>query len=136
MGFIRVWGTVSGLTRVIVSVIMRLAGLLNMLTQTRSPSKKSFSRACSPKRSKGPYLGHILLSVQVSMQELQGPFLCLGSFGVECPPDCCGFPKLGGVPLILEGPHNKDYRILGSILGPPYFGKLPYPVVLIGMDAA
>ena len=23
------------------------------------------------------------------------------------------------------GPHNKDYSILGSILGSPYFGKLP-----------
>ena len=23
-------------------------------------------------------------------------------------------------------PHNKDYSILGSILGSPYFGKLPY----------
>ena len=24
------------------------------------------------------------------------------------------------------GPYNKDYSILGSILGSPYFGKLPY----------
>ena len=24
------------------------------------------------------------------------------------------------------GPKNKDYSILGSILGSPYFGKLPY----------
>ena len=23
------------------------------------------------------------------------------------------------------GPHNKGYSILGSILGPPYLGKLP-----------
>ena len=23
-------------------------------------------------------------------------------------------------------PHNKDYSILGSILGSPYFGKLPF----------
>ena len=23
-------------------------------------------------------------------------------------------------------PHNKDYGILGSILGSPYFAKLPY----------
>ena len=23
------------------------------------------------------------------------------------------------------GPHNKDYNNLGSILGSPYFGKLP-----------
>ena len=27
---------------------------------------------------------------------------------------------------LFEGPHNKDYSILGSILGSPYFGKLPY----------
>ena len=33
------------------------------------------------------------------------------------------FPKLG-VPF--GGPHNKDYSILGSILGSPHFGKLPY----------
>ena len=24
------------------------------------------------------------------------------------------------------GPNNKDYSILGSILGSPHFGKLPY----------
>ena len=24
------------------------------------------------------------------------------------------------------GPNNKDYSIMGSILGSPYFGKLPY----------
>ena len=29
-----------------------------------------------------------------------------------------------GVPF--WGPNNKDYSILGSILGSPYFGKLPY----------
>ena len=34
-----------------------------------------------------------------------------------------GFPKLG-VPF--GGPYNKDYSILGSILGSPYFRKLPY----------
>ena len=27
---------------------------------------------------------------------------------------------------LFGGPHNKDYSILGSILGSPYFGKLPY----------
>ena len=26
----------------------------------------------------------------------------------------------------LGGPHNKDYSILGSILGSPHFGKLPH----------
>ena len=35
-----------------------------------------------------------------------------------------GFPKLG-VPF-LGTPHNKDYSILGSILGSPYIGKLPF----------
>ena len=27
---------------------------------------------------------------------------------------------------LFGGPHNKDYTILGSILEPPYLGKLPY----------
>ena len=27
---------------------------------------------------------------------------------------------------LFGGPNNKDYSILGSILGSPYFGKLPY----------
>ena len=31
---------------------------------------------------------------------------------------------------LFGGPHNKDYSILGSILGSPYFGKLP----VIGMQ--
>ena len=35
---------------------------------------------------------------------------------------CGGFLKLG-VPF--WGPHNKDYSILGSILGSAYLGKLP-----------
>ena len=33
-----------------------------------------------------------------------------------------GFPKLGD---LFGDPYNKDYSILGSILGSPYFGKLP-----------
>ena len=33
-----------------------------------------------------------------------------------------GFPKLG-VPF--GGPYNKDYSILGSVLGSPYSRKLP-----------
>ena len=33
-----------------------------------------------------------------------------------------GFPNLG---YIFGGPYNTDYSILGSILGSPYFGKLP-----------
>ena len=34
------------------------------------------------------------------------------------------FPKIRGT--LFGGPHNKDYSILGSILGFTYFGKLPY----------
>ena len=33
------------------------------------------------------------------------------------------FPKIRGT--ILEGLYNKDYSILGSILGCPYVGKVP-----------
>ena len=29
------------------------------------------------------------------------------------------------------GPNSKDYSILGSILGSPYFGKLPYIVQVV-----
>ena len=35
-----------------------------------------------------------------------------------------GFPKLGG--YLFGGPHNKDYSILGAMLGSPYLWKLPY----------
>ena len=38
--------------------------------------------------------------------------------------DIWGFPKTKGYHF--EGPKNKDYSILGSILGSPYLGKLPY----------
>ena len=34
-----------------------------------------------------------------------------------------GFPKIRG--YLFGGPIKKDYSILGSILGSPYFGKLP-----------
>ena len=34
-----------------------------------------------------------------------------------------GFPKIRGT--LFGGLNNKDYSILGSILGSPYFGKLP-----------
>ena len=34
-----------------------------------------------------------------------------------------GFPQIRGT--LLGGPHNKDYSVLVSILGFPYFGKLP-----------
>ena len=35
-----------------------------------------------------------------------------------------GVPKIRGT--FLGGPYNKDYSILGSRLGSPYFGRLPY----------
>ena len=38
--------------------------------------------------------------------------------------DIWEFPKIRGT--FSEGPYNKDYSILGSILGSPYSGKLPY----------
>ena len=34
-----------------------------------------------------------------------------------------GFPKIAG--YVIGGPKNKDHSIWGSILGSPYFGKLP-----------
>ena len=34
------------------------------------------------------------------------------------------FPKIRGT--ILGGPYDKAYSILGSILGSPSFGKLPF----------
>ena len=34
-----------------------------------------------------------------------------------------GVPKIGGT--FFGGPYNKDYSILGSILGYPDLGKLP-----------
>ena len=30
---------------------------------------------------------------------------------------------------LIGGPHSKDYSILGSIFGSPYFGKLAYNAV-------
>ena len=36
-----------------------------------------------------------------------------------------GVPKTRGTFLGVPGPHNKDYSILGSILGSPDFEKLP-----------
>ena len=35
-----------------------------------------------------------------------------------------GFPKIGG--YLFGDPHNKDCSILGSIVGSPYSGKLPF----------
>ena len=41
---------------------------------------------------------------------------------ITLPGVCGGFPKLG---YPFGGPHIKDYSMLGSTLGSPYFGKLP-----------
>ena len=46
------------------------------------------------------------------------PYKCLG-FRYSW-----GFPKIRGT--LFESPNNKDCNILGSILGSPYFGKLPF----------
>ena len=35
--------------------------------------------------------------------------------------ECAGRPT-----LVRGSPYNKDYSILGSIMGSPHFGKLPY----------
>ena len=40
-----------------------------------------------------------------------------------------GFPKIKGT--LFACPYNKDYSILGSILGSPYFGRLPYMYIHI-----
>ena len=39
-------------------------------------------------------------------------------------------PKKG---YLFRGPNNKDYSILGSILGSPYLGKLPYTLTKKGL---
>ena len=43
-----------------------------------------------------------------------------GGFGFKI----WGFPKIRCT--LLGGPHNKEYSILGSRLGSPYFGKEPF----------
>ena len=46
-----------------------------------------------------------------------------------------GSPKNNGkIMVTFWGPHNKDYNILGSILGSPYSGKLPKKV--LGLKAS
>ena len=42
--------------------------------------------------------------------------------GLELVQDKVGFSNCG---YLIGGPPNKDYSILGSILGYPCFGKLP-----------
>ena len=49
-----------------------------------------------------------------------------GSLNPLKPKQYGGFPKLGVPGTFFWGPHNKDYSILGSILGFPHFGKVPY----------
>ena len=39
-----------------------------------------------------------------------------------------GFPKIRAT--FFGGPHIRDYSVLGSILGSPYFGKLPCVLLL------
>ena len=40
-----------------------------------------------------------------------------------------GFPKIRGT--FFGGPHIKNYSILGSIFGSPYFGRLPNEATMI-----
>ena len=47
----------------------------------------------------------------------------MAAFHAYAATECGGFPKIKGT--ILGAPHNMDYSILGSILGSPYFEKLP-----------
>ena len=42
-----------------------------------------------------------------------------------------GFPKIRGT--FLGSPKNKDYSILGSILGYLNFGKLPFGTGMLGL---
>ena len=51
----------------------------------------------------------------LGLYEPQSKLLKGGYMGVS---QNCGY--------LFGGPHNKDYSILGSIVGCPYFGKLPY----------
>ena len=44
----------------------------------------------------------------------------------------CGLPRIGG--YLFGGPYNKDYNFLRSILGSPYFCKLPGGLELWGGD--
>ena len=55
--------------------------------------------------------------------ELLGSHLMLGGSSVS--QSIWGFPKITFLGAF-GGPHNKDYGILGSMLGSPYFGKLPF----------
>ena len=61
----------------------------------------------------GVKVGWVALGLQLYL-ERKGMFAGGLAFG--------GFQSLG---YHFGGPYNKDYSILGSILGSPYFGKLP-----------
>ena len=51
--------------------------------------------------------------------------------GLKCIPNAyMGVSQDWGYPF--EGPNNEDYSILGSILGSPYFGKLPRSLLIGG----
>ena len=51
-----------------------------------------------------------------------------GMMRLSCSERKWGFPKIRGT--LFKGSHNKDYRILGSILGSPCFGKVPNSVIV------
>ena len=70
-------------------------------------------------RGWGDYLGQLLRTPYRERDVMAGAFChrTLRSHGA--------LPKLGN---LVGRPHNKDYSILRSILGSPYFGKQPHPL--------
>ena len=97
----------------------------------RREGKKNYL-PCRPKEA----------DARLQKRALRGPALmqlgdtCLPQSGYPSNPEVCvcvymytwtnsgSFPKLG-VPTLFGCPDNKDYSFFGSILGSPYFGKLP-----------
>ena len=76
-----------------------------------------------------PLLGCLEPSSSHSCSEAVPDRFCKLFLGSSRPPahfsqTIWGFPKNKGT--ILGGPLDKDYSILGSMLGSPYLGKLPF----------
>ena len=72
-----------------------------------------------------PYRDPVLKDQHLlEIEEPNGVLVETAALQPNCDTLIWGFPKIRGT--IFGSPHNKDYSILGSILGSPYFGKLPY----------
>ena len=67
--------------------------------------------------------GNLTLQISQGRVSVSSLSFCLSRV-LQAGLEIWGFPKISGT--LFGGPHNKDYSILGSILGSPYFGKLPY----------